>query len=62
MISCINGVLHKYGVEAHELATTHAALHKRGTLMDQWLETTEEHKISVQHYAPREKAYPNALN
>ena len=55
-------MLHEYGAEAHELATMHAALHKRGALMAQWLETAKEHDISVQHYAPGKNAYPSMLN
>lgn len=62
MICSVDGVLHEYGAEARELATTHTVLHERGILMAQWLQTAEDNDISVQHYAPREDAYPNMLN
>lgn len=52
------GMLHKYGTEAGELATTHTALHGRG---GQWLETAEDNDNTAQHYAAGEDAYPNML-
>lgn len=46
----------------HELATTHAALHKRGYPCSPVSPDQEDCNIGIQHYAPGKNAHLNMLN